>query len=114
MRTCNSCGKMHNYKYKTGTIRAICSTCNTNKYNPENKYKHAHQYCENIDGRLGYVCDTTIRDLCQLELDHKDGNPHNHSVFNFQSLCCNCHAYKGKKNGDHLTPGRKKNGRTSR
>jgi hypothetical protein len=87
--------------------------CN-NKYTPENKYKALHQYCENIDGRLGYICDTTIRDLCQLELDHKDGNPYNHAVSNFQSLCCNCHAYKGKKNGDHLTPGRTKNGRTSR
>jgi hypothetical protein len=29
-------------------------------------------------------------------------------------LCRNCHAYKGKQNGDHLTPGRKKSGRTSR
>jgi hypothetical protein len=114
MRNCNKCGKIHSYQYSNGKYRSICGSCNT-KYTPQYKYKSTHQYCENRDGRLGdYKCDATIRDVCQLELDHKDGNPHNNDESNWQVLCRNCHAYKGKQNGDHLTPGRKKSGRTSR
>ena len=35
------------------------------------------EYCENIDGRLGHVCTTTIVIDGQLQVDHIDGNPGN-------------------------------------
>jgi len=73
-------------------------------------------YCENIDGRLGFVCTTTIineeTDLGtmwygMLEVDHIDGDPSNNSKENLQTLCNCCHAYKTHINKDAGTPGRK-------
>lgn len=70
--------------------------------------KHRKEYCENQDGRLGYVCTSTIVHSVQLDVDHVDGNPYNHDPSNLQTLCKCCHAYKSIKNGDYKTPGRKK------
>ena len=37
--------------------------------------KYRLEYCENIDGRLGFKCTTTIIDTAyQLEVDHIDEN----------------------------------------
>jgi 5-methylcytosine-specific restriction endonuclease McrA len=58
--------------------------------------------CENVDGRLGYVCTATIVDPCQLEIDHIDGNKHNNTLENRQILCSNCHHVKTKMFKDHL------------
>ena len=70
--------------------------------------KHHKNYCENIDGRLGFVCTTTIKDPCMLDTDHIDGNPFNNDKNNLQTLCSCCHKYKTKINGDGQTIGRKK------
>jgi len=65
-------------------------------------------YCENRDGRLGFVCDATIRYHGQLEEDHIDGNPTNDDPANKQTLCGLCHPYKTWKNKDGQTLGRKR------
>ena len=65
-------------------------------------------YCENIDGRLGFVCTTTIIDEeWQLDADHIDGNPSNNTGDNIQTLCKCCHAIKTRDKKDNLTDGRK-------
>ena len=64
-------------------------------------------YCENVDGRLGYVCKAHIPWEGILQVDHIDGNPHNHDPANLQTLCANCHTYKTHINKDYKTPGRK-------
>ena len=64
-------------------------------------------YCENIDGRLGFVCTTTILLAAQLEVDHIDGNHLNNDLENLQTLCGCCHKYKTIINEDWKTPGRK-------
>ena len=72
-------------------------------------------YCENIDGRLGFVCTTTIINKTELgldwygmvDVDHIDGNPSNQSPENCQTLCKCCHAYKTHLYKDAGTPGRK-------
>ena len=65
-------------------------------------------FCENIDGRLGFKCTTTIIDSeWQLDADHKDGNPSNNSMVNIQTLCKCCHVIKTKINMDYATAGRK-------
>ena len=68
-------------------------------------------YCENIDGRLGFICTTTITDVipkeCQLDADHIDGNPSNNVAENIQTLCKCCHAVKTHLNKDYLSEGRK-------
>ena len=69
---------------------------------------HRKDYCENIDGRLGFKCTATIIDPeWQLDGDHIDGNPSNNSEKNIQTLCKCCHAIKTRNEKDYLTPGRK-------
>ena len=66
-------------------------------------------YCENIDGRLGFACTSTIVWKGMLDVDHIDENPLNNNLDNLQTLCKNCHSFKGnqfiKLHG--VTPGRK-------
>lgn len=64
-------------------------------------------YCENIDGRLGHVCTTTITRMALLQVDHIDGNPQNNDPSNLQTLCACCHIEKTLTNKDYLSPGRK-------
>lgn len=77
----------------------------TNSKHPYLKWRK--EYCENIDGRLGYICTSTIVWLGQLDVDHKDGDPSNNAEKNCQTLCKCCHAYKTNQEKDWLTPGRK-------
>ncbi len=56
---------------------------------------HKKDHCENPD------CTSIILDSGQLDLDHKDGNRYNNTPENVQTLCKNCHAYKGKISGDY-------------
>lgn len=74
--------------------------------------KHRKNFCENIDGRLGFTCTTTIVWAGMLDVDHKDGNPANNSEDNLQTLCKCCHAYKTNQEQDWSTPGRKELGIT--
>jgi hypothetical protein len=82
--------------------------------------QHRKDYCENIDGRLGFTCTFTHPTPQQLEatgldatylgwlqVDHKDGNHTNNDPSNLQTLCACCHNIKTYQNGDHATPGRK-------
>ena len=77
-----------------------------NSRHPYRQYRKDH--CENQDGRLGFVCTTTIAWSGMLDVDHIDENPSNDNPSNFQTLCKCCHAYKGnqfvKEHG--RTPGR--------
>jgi 5-methylcytosine-specific restriction endonuclease McrA len=38
--------------------------------------------------------------MCQLDLDHIDGNNTNNNIDNLQTLCANCHRYKTWINKD--------------
>ena len=78
--------------------------------------KHKKTYCENRDGRLGFVCTTNIVNKItemgtiwygMLDVDHIDGDPSNDTAENCQTFCKCCHAYKTHINGDTGTPGRK-------
>jgi hypothetical protein len=79
----------------------------TNSKHPYRQFRK--DYCENVDGRLGFICTTTIIWEGQLDVDHKDEDPSNNSSSNLQTLCKCCHAVKSnkfiKENG--VTPGRK-------
>jgi hypothetical protein len=83
------------------------SSAYKNSKHPYRQYRK--DYCENIDGRLGFTCTTTIVWDGQLDVDHKDEDPTNNSPKNLQTLCKCCHAVKGNRfilaNGQ--TPGRK-------
>jgi len=51
-------------------------------------------YCENIDGRLGKICTTTVSHPKELTVDHIDGNHDNDDPDNLQTLCACCHNLK--------------------
>jgi 5-methylcytosine-specific restriction endonuclease McrA len=57
-------------------------------------------------GRICERCGFVPEDTCQLDIDHRNGNPFDRSRENLQVLCANCHRLKTKQNGDGLTPGR--------
>lgn len=89
-----------------------------NQFHPYLKYRKT--FCENKDGRLGFVCNTVLptQDMLKaaglnwtpdqfLQVDHINGNPKDNRPENLQTLCSHCHTIKGIQNGDHLTPGRK-------
>ena len=63
-------------------------------------------YCENIDGRLGFICTATIAHRRQLDLDHINGDHDFNLSTNLQTLCKNCHAQKTwlQKNNKLTTP----------
>jgi 5-methylcytosine-specific restriction endonuclease McrA len=75
-----------------------------NSWHPYRRYRK--NYCENIDGRLGFVCTTNVIWNGMLDVDHIDGNPTNNNPENLQTLCKCCHAYKTNEEEDYLTPGR--------
>ena len=82
-------------------IRHECQKCHKGGSNRPGIKQFKKDYCENIDGRLGFICDSTIQHPCQLDVDHKDGNRWNNIPENGQTLCKNCHCLKTKMNGDH-------------
>ena len=107
-------------KNNHATFRNVCSKCHIkfcalkkgltetgwlNSFHPYRKWRK--DYCENIDGRLGFKCTTTIIWDGMLDTDHIDGNPTNNTKENMQTLCKCCHAYKGNISEDYATPGRK-------
>ena len=88
----------------------VCGTHHQKKYLIGDWiYKiHRKKYCENIDGRLGFKCTTTIIDPeWQLDTDHINGNPNDNKKENLQTLCKCCHSIKTRDSKDYASPGRK-------
>jgi hypothetical protein len=100
----------HRMSGGNGRYLKLCSMHHRMKYGKDGfaYKKHRKEYCENIDGRLDFVCTTTIMDICQLDADHINGDPSDNHPDNIQTLCKCCHAIKTKKNKDNLSPGRTK------
>jgi hypothetical protein len=70
--------------------------------------KYRKDFCENIDGRLGFKCTTTIIDPeWQLDTDHINGDPSENREENLQTLCKCCHSIKTRDSKDYASPGRK-------
>jgi 5-methylcytosine-specific restriction endonuclease McrA len=61
-----------------------------------NKTKKYRKYVEDKCSRCGFVPE----DMCQLDVDHIDGNNKNNNIENLQTLCSNCHRIKTKINRD--------------
>lgn len=88
-----------------GRYHLQCSTHHKMRYSMDNwHYKYFRkEYCENIDGRLGFDCTSKIlKPTWQLDVDHIDGDRQNNEEKNLQTLCKNCHAYKTMINEENL------------
>tara|TARA_Y100001973_G_scaffold96611_1_gene151574 strand:- start:1364 stop:1801 length:438 start_codon:yes stop_codon:yes gene_type:complete len=97
------------YSVKTGLprFRKTCTKCHSLNYglNGWDYKQYRKDYCENIDGRLGHVCTTTIiNPEWELDADHIDGNHANNAPENIQTLCACCHRVKTRQEGDGQTP----------
>jgi 5-methylcytosine-specific restriction endonuclease McrA len=107
-----SSGSVENVKTRR-VLRTVCRSCHEASYGkkllPENIKAHKKDFCENIDGRLGFTCTTTIKFSGQLELDHIDGNHFNNVPDNVQTLCKDCHSYKSFISGDYKKSNKKNN-----
>ena len=100
---------IRNQKKQRAESKGFASvTEHMNQYNP--RLKNRKKYCENIDGRLGFVCTTTITMDAMLDVDHifpkakakllgwsEEKIEH---ADNYQTLCRCCHVHKTIKNGD--------------
>ena len=103
----------HTHKNGTRRWRPICSRCHMASYGKipldDGIVAVKKTYCENRDGRFGYRCTAHIPYPGVLELDHIDGNREHNVASNIQTLCKNCHSFKG-----HLSNDFKKNKQQSR
>lgn len=48
-------------------------------------------------------CGFIPENICQLDVDHIDGNKKNNEPHNLQVLCANCHRLKTQKSGDWIS-----------
>ena len=89
-------------------VTEIAKGFNTEWTNSFHPYRDRRKdYCENIDGRLGFICTTNVVWTGMLDVDHIDGDSSNNADENLQTLCRCCHAFKTNVNEDYKTPGRK-------
>jgi len=84
---------------KTGNpiYRNVCSSCfRRSKGIPIGRKKLTHQFRKTICEACGFI---PIH-ICQLDVDHIDGNHDNNNSDNFRTLCANCHRLKTFLNKD--------------
>lgn len=65
-----------------------------------NSYKYKKPYLL-YKGYVCIKCGFVPEHICQLDVDHIDGNHTNNDVSNLQTLCANCHRLKTHLNGDY-------------
>lgn len=110
--TCVRCEK--NVQKKVGgqpKYRPLCSSCDDLlRRSPEGKQKDKKKIAENVKAlRRPYrkhvksfceECGFIPKHMCQLDVDHIDGNHSNNKIESLQTLCANCHRLKTHLNKD--------------
>jgi hypothetical protein len=91
---CNHCDNLFNFK----SNKRFCSRkCKERDKRSRIDVKRPYRLfvgskCEN--------CSFVPIHICQLDVDHIDGNKHNNNLSNLQTLCANCHRLKTYINKD--------------
>ena len=83
----------HTGNYKNG-MPVYRDKCAFHHNQDLGKVSDKKSYCENVDGRLGFICSTKIHNRTQLDIDHIDGVKSNNDRDNLQTLCACCHRMK--------------------
>lgn len=117
-KTCRDC-KNHKICKSHGVENVLELTAARNGFRSVSSYRDSlhptrrflKNYCENIDGRLGFYCTSTIKISSQLQADHI--YPRSHAISkgwslekidsrdNIQTLCVCCHTHKTIMNKDN-------------
>ncbi|MCK9477485.1 MAG: HNH endonuclease [Candidatus Muirbacterium halophilum] len=105
---CNNHVIVRDWKYYS--FKHICASCaklmKEGKPPREGVAHYKKNYCENRDGRLGFMCPVD-KDYSfpssVLHGDHIDGNHENNVIENLQTLCSICHHTKGMNDGDFIS-----------
>lgn len=63
--------------------RSVCTTCH------RKGRRNKRPLCD----QCGFIAE----DLCQIDIDHIDGNVNNNDLSNLANICSNCHRLKTKK-----------------
>lgn len=107
-RGCNNDVIVRDWKYYS--FKHLCSRCNNlikkNLPAPEGVIFYKKNFCENKDGRLGFLC--PVKEGFKfpnsvLHGDHIDGDHENNTIENLQTLCSICHHLKGLNSGDFVS-----------
>lgn len=98
--------------WKNWSIKSECGTCYkarvTGFRGPAMSGIEIHkkEYCENVDGRLGWECPVPAKSwkeldmLNALDLEHLDGDHFNNTPENVDTICKLCHGKKSTINND--------------
>ena len=92
---CVLCGKNKQHSKGGGIYRATCQICHKKRYVIGDKYAQ-----RKLKGDVCDKCGFVPEHLCQLDVDHIDGDHKNNSPENLQTLCANCHRLKTFLNED--------------
>ncbi len=93
--------------WKNYSFKHICSDCKSREQKGRDPREgvtfYKKKYCENIDGRFGFVC--PVKEGWKfpnsvLHGDHIDGDHENNNPNNLQTVCSICHHMKGMESGD--------------
>ena len=94
IRLCTRCGSrpahytgMRNGKRR---YRTVCVKCRFGTSQPTKRRKRR----ASKTNKPCASCDFIPKDLCQMDVDHIDGDSTNNSADNLQVLCANCHRLK--------------------
>lgn len=102
---CKKCGiKPCESKGKGNDWRPVCWKCRNPTLVANRKYRKNAVAKSKMTGEQlkCWKCGFLPEHMCQLDLDHIDGNRDNNTHENHQLLCANCHRLKTILNGDHL------------
>ncbi len=111
--TCTKCGSFPcqpRYQIRRLNAQGIpdhhpkCTGCMNGTVNkgirsraPGGKYRsYRNKVFARTDSPKCVMCGFVPVDLCQIDIDHIDGNHDNHDMDNLQVLCANCHRLKSK------------------
>ncbi len=105
---CNNDVVVRDWKYYS--FKHMCSDCSRrlrDKLDPRPGVKfYKKDYCENIDGRLGFKCPVNPDwefPNSVLHGDHINGDHEDNRPENLQTLCSICHHLKGMHAGDFIS-----------
>jgi len=68
--------------------KIFCTRRCKERTNKNRHLRYRKEYCEE--------CGFIPKDICQLDVDHVDGNHKNNEINNLKTLCSNCHRLKTK------------------